>query len=48
MRLLPDGTVLNDRAIQKIRAGEQGWQYASALLEKFGAAPPPIEDRTSG
>ena len=46
VRLLPDGTVLNDRAIQKIRAGEPGWQYASALLEKFGAAPPPIEDRT--
>ena len=46
VRLLPDGTVLNDRAIQKIRAGEQGWQYAAALLEKFGAAPPPIEERT--
>ena len=46
MRLLPDGTVLNDRAIQKIRAGERGWQYAAALLEKFGAAPPPVEERT--
>ena len=46
LRLLPDGTVLNDRAIQKIRAGEQGCQYAAALLEKFGAAPPPVEERT--
>jgi hypothetical protein len=25
LRLLPDGTVLSDRAIQKIRAGERGW-----------------------
>jgi hypothetical protein len=24
IRLLPDGTVLNDRTIQKIRSGEQG------------------------
>ena len=38
VRLLPDGTVLNDRTIQKIRTGEQGWQYAAALLEKFGCA----------
>src|ERR1051325_6901437 len=45
VHLLPDGTVLNERAIQKIRAGEQGWQYAAALLEKFGAAPPPLKDR---
>jgi len=46
VRLLPDGTVLNDRAIQKIRAGERGWQYAAALLENFGAAPPSVEERT--
>jgi len=46
VRLLPDGTVLNDRTIQKIRTGEQGWQYAAALLEKFGAAPAPAEKRT--
>jgi hypothetical protein len=26
VRLLPGGTVVNDRAIQKIRAGEQGWR----------------------
>ena len=46
VHLLPDGTVLNDRTIQKIRSGEQGWQYAAALLEKFGAAPPRVEART--
>ena len=45
LRLLPDGTALNDRTIQKIRAGEQGWRYAAALLEKFGAAPPPYDGR---
>jgi hypothetical protein len=37
IRLLPDGTLLNDRTIQKIRSGEQGWHYAAALLETFGA-----------
>ncbi len=26
IRLLPDGTLLNDRTIQKIRSGEQGWR----------------------
>src|SRR5580700_10941881 len=25
IRLLPDGSLLNDRTIQKIRSGEQGW-----------------------
>ena len=33
---LPDGGVLSDRAIQKIRSGEQGWKYAAAELERFG------------
>jgi hypothetical protein len=45
IRLLPDGTVLNDRTIQKIRAGEQGWQYAAALLEKFGGVRVPFDAR---
>jgi hypothetical protein len=43
IRLLPDGTVLNDRAIQKIRAREQGWRYAVGLLERFGAEPAPCD-----
>lgn len=37
LRLLPDGTVFSDRAIQKIRARERGWRYAAAQLEAFGA-----------
>jgi hypothetical protein len=44
LRLLPDGRVLSDRAIQKIRSGEQGWKYAAAELRQFGA-PPCGEDR---
>jgi hypothetical protein len=39
LRLLPDGRVLSDRAIQKIRSGEPGWRYAAAALERFGASP---------
>jgi hypothetical protein len=46
LRLLPDGTVLNDRAIQKIRTGERGWHYAACLLERAGASAPG-EDRVS-
>lgn len=45
IRLLPDGTLLNDRTIQKIRSGEQGWHYAAALLETFGAESMPSGDR---
>jgi hypothetical protein len=45
IRLLPDGTVLNDRTIQKIRSREQGWRYAAALLETFGADSAPSGDR---
>lgn len=44
LRLLPDGTVMSDLAIQKIRSGERGWRYAAALLEHAGA-PTPAEDR---
>jgi hypothetical protein len=35
--LLPDGSVLNVRTVQKIRRMERGWKYAAALLERFGA-----------
>jgi hypothetical protein len=38
-RLLPDGTVLSPRTIQKIRAGERGWEYGVAQLEAAGASP---------
>ena len=39
IQLLPDGTVLSARAIQKIRAGEQGQAYASRILVAHGARP---------
>lgn len=39
IRLLPDGSLLNERAIQKIRQGERGCSYASELLQRFGATP---------
>jgi hypothetical protein len=39
VRLLPNGKVLGDRTIAKIRGHEQGWRYASEQLVRFGAAP---------
>jgi hypothetical protein len=39
LRLLPDGHVLHNRALAKIRARERGWRPAAALLEKYGADP---------
>ena len=38
IRLLPDGTVISDRTIAKIRGREQGWRYASEQLVRAGAA----------
>lgn len=37
--LLPDGTTLNDRSLQKIRTHERNWQSAARRIEAFGAAP---------
>lgn len=37
LRLLPDGTVMSDRAISKIRARERGFRYSAAILEAHGA-----------
>ena len=42
IRLLPDGKVLSNRAISKIRNLESGWDYSAAILEKFGANPMPF------
>jgi hypothetical protein len=39
LRVLPDGSVFSERAIQKIRHSERGWKYATGILERFGAAP---------
>lgn len=44
LKLLPDGRVFSDRAASKIRSGDRGWQYASAILVGYGAAEPPQGD----
>ena len=45
LRLLPDGSIFSERAIQKIRSGEKGSRYASELLVRFGAPRPPNHER---
>ncbi|GAB3977388.1 hypothetical protein GCM10029978_066960 [Actinoallomurus acanthiterrae] len=46
--LLPDGTVLHPRTLQKIRRGERGCQYAERILVGYGATPRrPDEDRAA-
>lgn len=44
LRLLPDGSVLHDYALQKIRKRSRGWVYAAAQLEAFGADPLQLRD----
>jgi hypothetical protein len=44
LRVLPDGRVMNARAASKIRAGDQGWQYAARMFEAHGAPPCPSDD----
>ncbi len=39
-RLLPDGTVLHNRAIAKLRNHERGWEYVAEGLVRHGATPP--------
>lgn len=39
LRLLPDGSVFSARALAKIKAMDQGWQYAAKILAKYGATP---------
>jgi hypothetical protein len=46
LRLLPDGRVLSERALSKLRVPEErprvkGWRYAAGLLEESGADPAP-------
>jgi hypothetical protein len=40
LRLLPDGSVLSERALSKIRNSEQGVDYAVGQLVRHGASPP--------
>ena len=37
--VLPDGTIIHNRALAKIRKRDQGWRYAAAKLVAHGAAP---------
>ncbi len=39
LRLLPDGTALNNRACGKVARREQGCEYAAGLLVRWGADP---------
>lgn len=39
LRILPDGRALSERALSKIRGGEQGWRYAMEQLLGHGARP---------
>ena len=41
LRVLPDGTILNARSLQKLRARERGWRYVADLLVARGADPLP-------
>jgi hypothetical protein len=43
LRLLPDGSVLNARTVQKIRTGERGWRYAAEQLTRAGAPAVPTD-----
>ena len=47
LRLLPDGRVIHERPIQKIRGSERGWRYAARPLEESGASPAPCGDKTA-
>ncbi|MFB8401183.1 hypothetical protein [Streptomyces sp. NPDC055912] len=40
IKLLPDGTVLHDRAAQKVRRQEQGHRYVENMLISLGAPAP--------
>lgn len=44
LRLLPDGSVLSDRALQKLRSGDKGWKYVAELLLAAGADESPRSD----
>ena len=43
LRLFPDGSVLSDRTLQKLRQEERGWRAAAALLESHGASSAPAD-----
>jgi hypothetical protein len=44
LTVMPDGSILSDRAQQKVRAAERGLGYCVRLLVAFGAKPPSSVD----
>lgn len=42
LRMLPDGTVLSDRALSKVRGQERGHAYVERTLRSFGAPGPRV------
>ena len=40
-RFFPDGSVLSDRCLTKLRERDKGWRYVAALLVSHGAPSPP-------
>lgn len=46
--MLPDGTVISDRALSKIRKREKGWKYAVEQLVSQGARSPATGEDLSG
>jgi hypothetical protein len=46
--MLPDGSVLNDRAAQKVRRQEQGHEYVEQRLIALGARVPRVGQDPAG
>lgn len=46
LRILPDGRVMSNRAISKIRTGERGYQYSIDILRSYGANECPTGDQS--
>jgi hypothetical protein len=47
LRLLPDGKVLHNRALAKVRARVRGWQYVVQQLLCYGATAPSLSETLS-
>lgn len=45
LTVLPDGTSLSDRSVQKVRRGERGHEYVERRLVALGARAPRAEER---
>lgn len=45
IRLLPDGRLLGERAVQKLRRRERGWRYVAQRLATFADDTPPTDEQ---